>query len=56
MGSEIDYADGKRLGVTDLGFSKLYLADPVNTSALAEVDTLRTLEYVWNLVPAAKKA
>lgn len=56
MGSEIDYADGKRLGVTDLGFSKLYLADPVNTSALAEVDTLRTLDYVWALVPAAKKA
>ena len=56
MGSEIDYAAGKRLGVTDLGFSKLYLADPVNTSVLAEVDTLRTLDYVWALVPAAKKA
>lgn len=56
MGSVIDYADGKRYGVTDLGFSKLYLLNPVNTSALGEVDTLRTLDYVWNLVPAAKKA
>lgn len=56
MGSNIDYGSGKRLGVTDLGFSKLYLAPEVANSALAEVDTLRTLEYVWNLVPAAKKA
>ena len=56
MGSTIDFANGKRFGVTDLGFSKLYLLNPVETSALGEVDTLRTLDFVWDLVPAAKKA
>ncbi|MDY0100836.1 MAG: ABC transporter substrate-binding protein [Bacilli bacterium] len=58
MGGEIDFANGRRYGAEELGLNYYFLGNPELElpAGLAGADTLRTLDYVWDLVPADLKA